>query len=116
MNSFNTAKITKKVEPAVKQVLLLILFNIINYMIPSARSFSCHFHAEANTSSNLVSAFQPKTLLALVQSPQIFSISPSRRGPYFQDSIQEARDAGCNEFISKPFKVDHLIETIEKFI
>ena len=34
----------------------------------------------------------------------------------FQDSIQEARDAGCNEFISKPFKVDHLIETIEKFI
>ena len=34
----------------------------------------------------------------------------------FQDSIQEARDAGCNEFISKPFKVDHLIETIEKYI
>lgn len=34
----------------------------------------------------------------------------------FQDSIQEAHDAGCNEFISKPFKVDHLIETIEKYI
>ena len=34
----------------------------------------------------------------------------------FQDSIQEARDAGCNEFISKPFKVEHLIETIEKYI
>lgn len=33
----------------------------------------------------------------------------------FQDSIQEARDAGCNEFISKPFKVEHLIETIEKY-
>lgn len=34
----------------------------------------------------------------------------------FQDSIQEARDAGCNEFISKPFKVEHLIEIIEKYI
>ena len=34
----------------------------------------------------------------------------------FEDSIQEARNAGCNEFISKPFKVEHLIETIEKFI
>lgn len=34
----------------------------------------------------------------------------------FQDSIQEAHDAGCNEFISKPFKVEHLIETIEKYI
>ena len=34
----------------------------------------------------------------------------------FEDSIQEARDAGCNEFISKPFKVEHLIDTIEKYI
>ena len=34
----------------------------------------------------------------------------------FQDSIQVARDAGGNEFISKPFKVEHRIETIEKYI
>lgn len=61
----------------------LYIFNR-NYIIPSARSFCCHFQAEAKTSSSLASAFQPKTLLALVQSPQIFSISPSRRGPYFQ--------------------------------
>ena len=34
----------------------------------------------------------------------------------FEDTINEAMDAGCNEFISKPFKMEHLIETIEKFI
>lgn len=34
----------------------------------------------------------------------------------FEDSIQEAKDAGCNEFIAKPFKVEHLLDTIEKFI
>ena len=34
----------------------------------------------------------------------------------FEDSVQEARDAGCNEFISKPFKVDFLLDTIEKYI
>ena len=34
----------------------------------------------------------------------------------FEDTIKEAMDAGCNEFISKPFKMEHLIETIEKFI
>ena len=34
----------------------------------------------------------------------------------FEDTIKEAMDAGCNAFISKPFKMEHLIETIEKFI
>ena len=34
----------------------------------------------------------------------------------FEDTINEAKDAGCNEFLSKPFKMEHLIETIEKFI
>ena len=34
----------------------------------------------------------------------------------FENTINEAMDAGCNEFISKPFKMEHLIETIEKFI
>ena len=58
-----------------------------NYITPSSRSLSCHFQALRSTSSSGVSAFQPSTLLALVQSPQIFSISPSRRGPYFQFSF-----------------------------
>ena len=31
-----------------------------DYMIPSARSFCCHFQAEANTSSSFASAFQPQ--------------------------------------------------------
>ena len=60
---------------------------LMHYMMPSALSFCCHFHAEASTSSRLASAFHPNTLLALVQSPHIFSISPSRRGPYFQLSF-----------------------------
>lgn len=34
----------------------------------------------------------------------------------FEDSIREAKDAGCNEFIAKPFKVERLLDTIEKFI
>ena len=34
----------------------------------------------------------------------------------FEDTINEAMDAGCNEFISKPFKMEHLMETIEKSI
>ena len=34
----------------------------------------------------------------------------------FEDTVQEAKDAGCNEFISKPFKMEHLIETIDKLI
>ena len=34
----------------------------------------------------------------------------------FEDSIREARNAGCNEFMSKPFKVEQLLDTIEKFI
>ena len=62
------------------------IFNL-NYMTPSSRNFTCHFQALARTSFNGVSAFQPSTLLALVQSPQIFSISPSLRGPNFQFSF-----------------------------
>lgn len=34
----------------------------------------------------------------------------------FEDTIREAKEAGCNEFISKPFKVEHLLDTIEKYI
>ena len=57
------------------------------YITPSSRNFCCHFQAEANTSSSGVLAFQPNTLFALVQSPHIFSISPSLRAPYFQLSF-----------------------------
>ena len=34
----------------------------------------------------------------------------------FEDTINEAKDAGCNEFLSKPFKVELLLDTIEKLI
>ena len=57
------------------------------YITPSSRSLTCQFHALRITSSRGVSAFQPRTLLASVQSPQICSISPARRGPYFQLSF-----------------------------
>lgn len=66
---------------------LAIVFLTKTYITPSSRSFCCHFQAERITSSSDVSAFHPSTLLALEQSPQIFSMSPSRRGPYFQLSF-----------------------------
>lgn len=34
----------------------------------------------------------------------------------FEDTISEAKEAGCDEFIPKPFKVERLLDTIEKFI
>lgn len=33
-----------------------------------------------------------------------------------EDSINEARNAGCDEFIAKPFKVEHLQETIARLL
>ena len=49
------------------------------YMMPLSRRAHCHFHAEASTSSNGVSAFQPNTLLALSTLPHTCSMSPARR-------------------------------------
>lgn len=34
----------------------------------------------------------------------------------FEDDIRECKEAGCNEFLSKPFKVEDLIDTITKYI
>ena len=31
------------------------------------------------------------------------------------DSIQKARQAGCDEFIAKPFKVEDLLQTLDKY-
>lgn len=34
----------------------------------------------------------------------------------FPESINEAKDAGCTEFIAKPFRVEELLSTIERYI
>ena len=34
----------------------------------------------------------------------------------FEDNIREAKAAGCNEFLAKPFHVEDLLATIEKYI
>ena len=34
----------------------------------------------------------------------------------FEDNIREAKAAGCDEFLAKPFKVEDLIEIIQKYI
>ena len=34
----------------------------------------------------------------------------------FEDDIRECKEAGCDEFIAKPFKVEELIDTITKYI
>ena len=34
----------------------------------------------------------------------------------FEENIREAKDAGCDEFLAKPFRVEKLIETITRYI
>ena len=34
----------------------------------------------------------------------------------FEENIKEARAAGCDEFIAKPFRVEDLIETIDRYL
>ena len=34
----------------------------------------------------------------------------------FEDDIRECKEAGCDEFLAKPFKVEDLIDTITKYI
>lgn len=34
----------------------------------------------------------------------------------FPDNIREAKQAGCDEFMAKPFRVENLIEMVEKYI
>ena len=34
----------------------------------------------------------------------------------FEENIREAKSAGCDEFLPKPFKVEDLIETINRYI
>lgn len=34
----------------------------------------------------------------------------------FEDNIKEAKAAGCDEFLAKPFRVEDLIETVKKYI
>ena len=66
---------------------MFVYERVENHMTPSSRNFSCHFQAEARTSSIGVSAFQPSTLLALSTLPHTFSMSPSRRGANVQLSL-----------------------------
>ena len=51
-----------------------------DHMMPSSRSFCCHFQAVVSESSRVCTAFQPSTLLALSTLPHTFSMSPARRG------------------------------------
>lgn len=34
----------------------------------------------------------------------------------FEENIREAKEAGCDEFMAKPFKVEHLIEMVKKYL
>ena len=34
----------------------------------------------------------------------------------FEENIREAKEAGCDEFMAKPFKVENLIEVVKKFL
>ena len=34
----------------------------------------------------------------------------------FDDNIREARDAGCDEFMAKPFRVEDLLETVQRYV
>lgn len=51
-------------SPEEGECLFIIEGDACCYITPSSRNFSCHFHAEARTSSSLASAFQPNTWLA----------------------------------------------------
>ena len=34
----------------------------------------------------------------------------------FDDNIREAREAGCDEFMAKPFRVEDLLDTVQKYV
>lgn len=34
----------------------------------------------------------------------------------FEENIREAKNAGCDEFMAKPFKVENLIELVKKYL
>jgi len=34
----------------------------------------------------------------------------------FDENIREAREAGCDEFMAKPFRVEDLLDTVQKYV
>ena len=34
----------------------------------------------------------------------------------FEENIREAKNAGCDDFLAKPFKVENLIDIVKKYI
>ena len=34
----------------------------------------------------------------------------------FDENVREAKAAGCDEFLSKPFRVEDLLDTVDKYI
>jgi CheY-like chemotaxis protein len=34
----------------------------------------------------------------------------------FDENIREAREAGCDEFMSKPFRVEDLLDTVQRYV
>ena len=34
----------------------------------------------------------------------------------FEENIREAKSAGCDEFMAKPFRVEDLVETVKKYV
>ena len=34
----------------------------------------------------------------------------------FEENIRKAKEAGCDDFMAKPFKVEHLIEIVKKYL
>ena len=34
----------------------------------------------------------------------------------FDENIREAREAGCNEFMAKPFRVEDLLDTVQRYV
>ena len=34
----------------------------------------------------------------------------------FDENIREAREAGCDEFMAKPFRVEDLLDTVQRYI
>ena len=34
----------------------------------------------------------------------------------FDENIREARDAGCDEFMAKPFRVEDLLDTVQRYV
>jgi CheY-like chemotaxis protein len=34
----------------------------------------------------------------------------------FEENIRDAKNAGCDQFMAKPFKVENLIEMVRKYL